>query len=107
MDDLLEVTVSQLGIGVTRRNDLSLFGEAKATVDAARRLGTDGTVGGSSPARNCPAATMEDCLRNTILLSDLRDLLLCLIQRPVRRDIAPILVDVRITDHHDLFIVTG
>ena len=66
-------------IGITRRNDLPLFGEAKATVDTPRRLGTDGVIRRSAATRNGAATPVEDGQLDTILLRHGGDLLLCLI----------------------------
>src|SRR5512144_865593 len=101
------MAMRKLKIGVSNGNDLPLLRQAKTTVDAAGWLGTNTTVGRPTAARDRPAATMEDGQRNIMLLSNLRDALLTLIERPVGHDISPILVAVGITDHDHLSIIAG
>src|SRR5215211_1441923 len=94
MDNLFKVTMSELGMGVTCSDRFALFGQAETTLDASGRLGPNSTVGRASPARNRATAPVKDGQGNVMLLSDSGDILLPLIQRPVRHDIPAILVAV-------------
>src|SRR5688572_32940696 len=97
----------KIRVGIARGDDLTLFGHAEAAVDAASRLRTNGIVGWPATARDRPAAAVEDGQTHLMLLSNTRDLLLCLIQRPVGHQITAVLVAVGVTDHHHLFVVTS
>src|SRR5215216_6554152 len=107
MDNLLQMAVGKFGIGITGRNILTLLREAKTTIYATSRLGTDGTICRSTSTRSCTAAAMKDRECDFMFLSDLRNVFLPLIQRPVCHDVSTILIAVRVSDHDHLFIPTS
>jgi hypothetical protein len=59
-------------------------------------------LAGPPPRATCPASTVEDRERDAVRLAGARDRLLRPVQRPVGREIAAVLVAVRIADHHHL-----
>ena len=107
MDKLLQVAVRQLWIRVTPGDRLTLFGETETAIHTARRLGSDGAVGGTTAACDRPAAAMEDRQGDAMLLRDFGDLFLRLVECPVGGDVASILVAIGVSDHHHLGVAAG
>ena len=68
------------------------------------RLGTDAAIGGTTAARDRSSSTVKEREPDVIPGAHLGNFLLRLIQRPVRRQIAAVLVAVRIADHDDLLV---
>ncbi len=100
-DDGLEVAPPELRIGVLARDDLALLGEADAAVDAARRLREDRVVRRTAAAADRAAAAVEEAQLDAAAVGEGCDeRALALVQRPVRREVAAVLVAVGVAEHH-------
>ncbi len=92
----------QRRVAVTCREHLALLGEPEAPADGARWLGPDGAPGGAAAPGHGPAAPVEEGERHSSSGADPDDLFLSAIECPVRREVAAVLVAVRVPDHHRL-----
>src|SRR5262245_63296354 len=98
----MQVATRQLGVSVPGGDGLALLGHPKAPAQRARRLGADGPARRSSAPRHRPAAAVEDREHYLIGLAYARDRLLRSVERPVRGQVAAVLVAVRVADHDHL-----
>ena len=101
-DDLLQVTMGQLGLGVARRDRLALLGQPEASLHGSRRLRANRASGRPAPARHCPTAAVEERERDAVLSARRRHGLLSLVERPAGGQVAAVLVAVGVADHHGL-----
>src|SRR5918996_6354801 len=100
----LEVASAALGVGVLARDHLALLGEAQRRVDRARRLGEHRVVARPAAAADGAAATVEEPQAYSPAITYLHQRRLGLIERPVRGEVAAVLVAVRIAEHHFLLV---
>src|SRR4029077_10488690 len=86
-------------IGVLARDHLALLGQAQLPVDAAGRLGKHDPVAGAAPAPDSAAAAVEQAQADAVPPAGVDDRQLALVQLPVRRQEAAVLVAVRVAEH--------
>ena len=106
-DERLDVAPGRGGVGVLRGDDLALLGDAQRPVDAAAGLGEDGLVGGPPPRPTVPPLPWKSRRRAPAAGRRSTSLDLCLVERPVRGQVAAVLVRVRVADHHLLPVTAG
>ncbi len=99
-DERLEVAPAELGIRVLARDDLALLGEPQSRVRAASRLREDRVVRGAAPAADGAAAAVEEHERDAGVAERRDEVPLGPVERPVRREVAAVLVAVRVAQHH-------
>ena len=83
-----------------RRQHLALLGDLQAPGDGARRLRADRRVARPAAAADGAAAAVEELPRDAVLAHDRGHLELRAVDVPARRDVADVLVGVRVADHH-------
>ena len=101
-DQRLKIAQPDFRVGVFAGNNLSLLGDADLTVHAARRLRQNGIVARAAAATDCAAPAVEQAEFQAVFAEYFYQFQFCLIQLPVGRDVAAVLVAVRITQHHFL-----
>ena len=100
----LELAVGDLGERELGREHLALLGHLHAARDRAGRLRVDRAVGGAAAAAERAAAAVEEDPRDAVALELLGERDLGAVGRPARRDVARVLVGVRVADHHLLLV---
>ena len=94
-------------LGVLGGDHLTLLGDAQRALHRARRLGQDRVVAGSPAAAHGTAATVEEPQPDSGLARRLDQVQLCPVQRPVRGQVAAVLVGVGVAEHDFLAVAAG
>ena len=102
----LELAVGDLRQRELRRQHLALLGDLQAPGHRARRLGADRRVARPAAAADGAAAAVEELPRDAVLAHDRGHVELRAVDVPARRDVADVLVGVRVADH-DLLLADG
>ena len=99
-DQRFEVAAAELGIRILAGDDLALLGDAQAARDASRRLREDRLVARPAAAADRAAAAVEQAQLHAVRRRRVDQRALGAIERPVRRQVAAVLVAVGIAEHH-------
>ena len=102
----LEVLSGALGVGELGGDHLTLLGHPQADLHAAGRLGDDRVVARPAAAADGATPTVEQTQLHVVSSGDLDQALLTSIQRPVRCQVAAVLVAVGVPEHHLLQAAT-
>ena len=102
----LQVAVRDPGLGVLRGDHLTLLGDPQRALHRARRLREDRVVARATAAADGAAATVEQPQPDSGLARRLDQVELGAVQRPVRGQVAAVLVGVRVAQH-DLLAVAA
>src|SRR5258707_5580802 len=89
-------------ISVAGGDGLALLRHAESATQSAGRLGANRAAGRAAAPGHRPPSTVEDREGDAMGLASARDRLLRSVERPVCREVATVLVAVRIADHHHL-----
>src|SRR3546814_5680965 len=93
---------ADLGVFVFALNDFALLGKPDLAVDRSGRLGQYRVETGAAAASHRAAASVKQAKPGLAFLEYLDQLPFGLVQRPVRGQVAPVLVAVRIAQHYFL-----
>jgi len=99
-DERFEIAPAKVGVGIFAADDLALLGDPQSAVDAPLGLREDCVVARSAAAPDGAAASVEQSELDAMLAKRLDQVELRAIERPVRRQIAAVLVAVGIAEHH-------
>ena len=97
-----QVVAADARIGVLGRDDLALLGEPELAAHAPRGLGEDGLVAGAAAAAHGAAPAVEQAQAHAEFIRQGHELPRGLVELPVARQEAAVLVAVRIAEHHFL-----
>src|SRR5438128_11535171 len=92
----LQIVAADFGIGIFRRNDLTLLGDADLAVHRTAGLGDDGVIARTAAAADRTAAAVEKAQPHVMSLEHLDEADLGLVELPARSNEAAILVRVGI-----------
>ena len=101
---LFEVAARQDRVAVLVGQRLALLGDAQPRVDGPRRLPEDRAAGRATPTADAGAAPVEEAPAHPGAAAHVADLPLRLVQRPVRREEARVLVAVAVAQHDLLHV---
>ena len=93
-----------LRLGIFRGDHLALLGDAQRPVDRARRLRQDGVVAGAAAAADGAAAPVEEPQPDSGLTRGFDQVQFRAVQRPVRGQVAAVLIGVGVAEHHFLAV---
>ena len=103
----LQVAAGRHRVAVLGRDDLALLGDAHRTLHRTLRLGQDRIVGRAAAATDGAAAAVEQTQPDALVARHLRDRGLRVVQRPVRGEVAAVLVRVGVAEHDLLHVAAG
>ncbi len=106
-DERFEIAASELGIRILARDDLALLRDAQSAGHAAGRLREDRLVRRPAAAPDRAAAPVEEPQLDAVRRERVDQPHLGAIQRPVRGQIAAVLVAVGVAEHHFLPVVAA
>jgi hypothetical protein len=99
----LQIAAADLRIGVLGIDDLALLSQPDLTFHGARRLRQDGLIARPAAAPHSAAPAMEQAkCQSRLFVEELGQRRRCPVQFPIGREVATILVAVRIAEHHVL-----
>ncbi len=102
--DLFEVPLCDRQAAVAGKDDFALFGDFKGRRLGRGRAGLNGATHWTAATSHCPTPTVENDELHASRDGRLCQVLLRAVGRPCRRQVAPVLVAVRIADHDLLAI---
>src|SRR5262249_22710556 len=103
----LEIAPPHLGVRVLAGDDLALLGDADGALHGAAGLRQDGLEAGSAAASDRAAAAVEEAEAHAVALEHLNERDLGAVELPAGGEEAPVLVAVRISQHHLLDIAAA
>src|SRR6185312_15238666 len=98
-----QVAAADFRIGIFRRDDLALLGDADLAIHGAAGLRDDGVIARPAAAADRAAAAVEQTQAHPVALEHLDEPDLGLVELPAGRYEAAILVAIRIAEHHLLY----
>ena len=106
-DEALQVAMSGTRFGVLRGDHLALLGEPQRTIHRARRLSQNCVVTRPAATAHCSAATVEQSQPDRSRSGQLHKVQFSPVERPVRGEIATVLVGVGVAQHHLLDLASS
>ena len=101
-DQRFQVAPSELRVGILAGDDLALLGDPKPSGHAARRLREDRIEARPAAAADRAAAAVKEPQLHAVRAAGVDEQHFSAIQRPVGRQVAAVLVAVRVAEHHFL-----